>query len=197
MDLNKLIDKKSWFKQLEKDLSSKRYEHTIRVAETAILLAKTHGYNERKAAVAALLHDCAKNYKNDKLIQYAEKYKIHMSSVAKENADLLHSKVGAWVAKEHYKVQDPDIFNAIAYHTTGRPSMGQLEKIIYISDYIEPGRKHRGRIDLIREVALKDLNLATYYILEDTLAYLAEKSKTKDPLTYESYQYYKNLKEGF
>ena len=185
-----------WYKKLHKDLADKRYEHTLRVAETALHLAECHDYDREKAVTAALLHDCAKNYKDKKLLENAEKFHIPISDAAKENTDLLHAKVGAWIARTYFKVEDPDVFNAIAYHTTGRPSMSILEKIIYISDYSEPGRKHRGRLELIRTVAETDLDLAVYYILEDTLAYLTTKSKTKDPLTIESYHYYRKLKEG-
>lgn len=190
-----LTNNKKWKKRLKKDLSSARVEHTLRVAKTAYTLALAHECNEEYAVTAAMLHDCAKNYKDSKLIKLAKKYKIPMSEAEKDNTDLLHSKVGAYVARDHYKANDSDVFNAIAYHTTGRPSMSELEKILYISDYIEPGRKHKGRLDLIREIAPKDLDLAVLYILEDTLEYLGQKSKTKDPKTKEAYRYYKALRK--
>lgn len=190
-----LSDNKKWKKRLKKDLSDSRYDHTIRVAETAYDLASAHGYRVEYAVVAGMLHDCAKNYKDSKLVKLAKKYKIHMSAAEMDNTDLLHSKVGAYVARDVYKAKNSDVFNAITYHTTGRPSMSELEKIIYISDYIEPGRKHKGRLELIRKLAPRDLDLAVLYILEDTLEYLGRKSKSKDPKTKEAYRYYKALRK--
>lgn len=190
-----IISNKNWDKRLRKDLSSDRYEHTLRVAKTAYKLAIDHHIDPRKATVAGYLHDCAKNYTDKKLLKYAEKYHMAVSKAEKRNTDLLHARVGAYIARDVFHVTNPDIFNAISYHTTGRPSMSILEKIIYISDYIEPGRKHKGRIELIRQTARKDLDQAVLYILEDTLEYLDKKSKTKDPRTKEAYHYYKELRK--
>lgn len=191
------ITNPKWERKLRSDLSSDRYEHTLRVASTAYDLAHIHGGNVKKATIAGYLHDCAKNYKDKKLLKYAKKFHIAISEAEKDNTDLLHAKVGAYIARDWFDEQDPDIFNAISHHTTGRPSMSMLEKIIYISDYIEPGRRHRGRIDLIRKVANKDLDQAMLYILEDTLEYLSKKSKTKDPLTKEAYHYYNQVRKDF
>ena len=191
------ITNSKWEKKLRSDLSSDRYEHTLRVASTAYDLAQLHGVDVKKATVAGYLHDCAKNYKDKKLLKYAKKFHIAISEAEKENTDLLHAKVGAYIARDWFHEQDPDIFNAIAHHTTGRPSMSMLEKIIYISDYIEPGRRHKGRLELIRKIASKDLDQAMLYILEDTLEYLSKKSKTKDPLTKEAYYYYNQVRKDF
>jgi len=186
-----------WEKKLRSDLSKDRYEHTLRVASTAYDLAQIHGVDTRKASIAGYLHDCAKNYKDKKLLKYAKKYHIAISEAEEDNTDLLHAKVGAYIARDWFEVEDSDIFNAIAHHTTGRPSMSQLEKIIYISDYTEPGRKHRGRLDLIRQTAREDIDQTMLYILEDTLEYLSKKSKTKDPLTKEAYHYYNQVRKDF
>lgn len=196
-EFQSFIANPKWEKKLRSDLSSDRYEHTLRVASTAYDLAKDHGVNVKKATIAGYLHDCAKNYKDKKLLKYAKKFHIAISEAEKDNTDLLHAKVGAYIARDKFAVHDPDIFNAIAHHTTGRPSMSALEKVIYISDYIEPGRRHRGRIKLIREIAHKDLNQTMLYILEDTLEYLSKKSKTKDPLTKEAYHYYNQARKDF
>lgn len=179
--------------KLERHLSKKRYEHTLRVARVAHNLAHLHGYNSKKAVVAALLHDCAKNYTEHHLIHECEKHNLKLSHAEKDNPELLHAKVGAIIAKEHYHIDDSDILNAIRYHTTGRPNMSVLEKIVYISDYIEPKRKHKGNLELIRKTAKHHLDEAMYLILEETLTYLKKKSKTKDPLTKETFKYYQTL----
>lgn len=189
------LQNKAWEKKLKKALSEDRYEHTLRVAERAYTLAEAHHYNQRKATVAGYLHDCAKNYKDSKLLKLADKYHIRISEAERNNTDLLHAKVGAYVTRDKFKVPDPDIFNAITYHTTGRPSMSVLEKILYISDYTEPGRRDRGRMEAIRKLSFQDLDETMLWILEDTLDYLSHKSKTIDPLTKEAYNYYKTLRK--
>lgn len=189
-----IIENNKWTHQLEKDLSEKRYKHTLRVAVVAHELAIIHHCNTKNALVAGLLHDCAKNFSDKKLLKLADKYKLKLSEAEEDNADLIHAKVGAHIARDKYGADNADVFNAIAYHTTGRASMSLLEKIIYISDYIEPKRKHNGRLDLIRKTAKIDLNQTMLYILEDTLAYLETKDKTIDPLTKDCYNYYKHLR---
>ncbi|PKM55946.1 MAG: phosphodiesterase [Firmicutes bacterium HGW-Firmicutes-3] len=189
-----LITDQKITQKLKKKLSPKRYEHTLSATKVAYELGKAHHYNPSKAALAGLLHDCAKHYSNKKLLRLCDRYHISKSKAEEVNSDLLHAKVGAFIAKEKYHVEDPDILNAIAYHTTGRPSMSTLEKIVYISDYIEPGRKHGGRLELIRRVAYQDLDKAMLYILEDTLEYLYHRKATIDPVTKDTYNYYKKLR---
>lgn len=181
--------------KLKNKLIEKRYQHTIRVATTAYSLAQKHNCDVEETVIAGLLHDCVKHFSDKKLLKYCTKYNIKQSEAEEDNADLLHSKVGAYVARDKYNIDNPDIFNAIKYHTTGRPSMSILEKIIFISDYIEPGRKPLNRIDLIREIAEHDLNKAMMYILEDTLKFLETKNKKIDLLTNKTYLYYKQLRK--
>jgi predicted HD superfamily hydrolase involved in NAD metabolism len=103
----------------------------------------------------------------------------------------LHAKLGAYLAKEKYDVTDPNILHAIKVHTTGEPEMNVLDKIIYIADYIEPGRYKAGDLDEVRKLAFKDLDKCMAKILSDTLAYLKERGGTIDPMTEQTYNYYK------
>ncbi|MCT4596578.1 MAG: nicotinate-nucleotide adenylyltransferase [Vallitalea sp.] len=178
-------------KELKKHIDTKRYNHTLGVEKTAVALAKIHDIDISKANVAALLHDCAKNISNNKKIDLCKKYNIELKIEEKKNPDLVHAKVGSVIAKHIYNINDSDIINAIAYHTTGRPNMSELEKVIYISDYIEPGRTKANNLDNIRKLARKDLDKALLAILEDTIAYLQSKNKIIDTLTIEAYEFYK------
>ena len=188
-------------KEIEKILEPKRYEHTLSVAYTAANLAAVHGEDVQKALVAGILHDCAKCLSHKKQISLCEKYHVQLSEMeAYENSPLLHAKAGSILAQEEYGVDDEDILNAICYHTTGRPQMSMLEKIIYIADYIEPGRRHlkrfgeeapMERLTQIRQMSFRDLDEALYNILGDTLNYLKEKGGKVDPLTLKTYEYYK------
>lgn len=198
----KKTDLKKLRKEMEKELTAKRYEHTLCVAYTAAALAMVHGADTDSAMVAGMLHDCAKCLSVKKLISICEKNNLPISEVEMQNpAALLHAKAGSFLAQNKYGIDDPDILNAIRYHTTGRPNMSRLEKILYIADYIEPGRKHASNLGQIRRAAFQDLDGALFKILEDTLSYLqsitghmddaAQKTGPLDPMTKETYEYYK------
>ncbi|MCH5249642.1 MAG: bis(5'-nucleosyl)-tetraphosphatase (symmetrical) YqeK [Lachnospiraceae bacterium] len=181
-------------KAMEKELNHKRYEHTLSVAYTAANLAMVHNSDTNSALIGGMLHDCAKCISDNKLIAICEKHSLNISEVEMNNPSaLLHAKVGAVLANDKYGINDEDILNAIKYHTTGRPNMSKLEKILYIADYIEPGRKHAPNLKQIRAMAYQDLDKTLLKILEDTLVYLTSSDGQIDPMTKKTYDYYKNL----
>lgn len=189
-------------KEMEKTLESKRYEHTLSVAYTAANLAAIHNVDIDKALIAGMLHDCAKCMSHKKQKALCEKNHIPLTEMeAEEDSPLLHAAAGSVLARQEYGITDEEILNAIRYHTTGRPGMSPLEKVIYIADYIEPGRKHAKRAagddDLYmrnlaeaRRLAYSDLDRALCRILQDTLAYLTGKGGSIDSMTRETYEYY-------
>lgn len=176
--------------KLIKELEAKRYEHTIGVADTAFSLALRYGINAEKAYVAGLLHDCAKCYDNDKKMSLCKKYDVRLSDIEKENPFLIHAKLGAAVAREKYGITDPEILEAIKYHTTGKPNMGLLEKIIFSADYIEPNRKMILGLEEIRKTIFIDLDKAIYIILKNTIQHLINKEQIIDPASAEALKYY-------
>ena len=109
---------------------------------------------------------------------------------------LLHAKVGSYLAKSEYHITDQDILNAILYHTTGRPGMSRLEKIVYVADYIEPSRKQAPHLSDIRKLAFRDLDEALFRILKDTLEYLQGIGNTVDQMTQETYDFYQANRKG-
>lgn len=175
---------------LEKSLSEKRYEHTLGVTYTATALAMRYGADMEAAYLAGLLHDCAKEISDKKALAFCKKHMIPISESESENPSLLHAKIGSYMARNTYHIEDCDILNAIANHTTGRPQMSLLEKIIFIADYIEPGRNKASNLDNIRKTAFIDLDDALLQILSDTLAYLGKKVKSIDPMTEKTYRFY-------
>ncbi|MBE5883360.1 MAG: HD domain-containing protein [Lachnospiraceae bacterium] len=177
-------------KALKKTLDVKRFEHTVGVEYTAAALAMRYGGDIKNAQLAGLLHDCAKCLSNDKLLSLCEKHNISINEIERKNPFLLHAKVGSFFAMEEYKVYEADVINAILNHTTGRPGMSLLEKIIFIADYIEPGRKHAPNLKEIRETAFIDLDKALLMILKDTLEYLKDSGAECDPMTEKTYLYY-------
>ena len=180
-------------KAMEKCQDAKRYEHTLGVAYTAAALAMRYGADVQSARLAGLLHDCAKCLSDEKRLSICKKHHISMSDVEKRNPFLLHAKVGSFLAMDKYKVTDPDIINAILNHTTGRPGMSLLEKIVFIADYIEPGRKQAPNLEEVRKLAFIDLDKALVMILADTIEYVKSTGGEFDPMTEQTYEYY--LKE--
>lgn len=179
--------------KLQEKLSAKRFEHSIGVEYTAATLAFMHDIDLEKAMIAGLLHDCAKYLSHDKKIKKCEKYGVTISQYEYENPELLHAKLSAIYAKEKYNVTNPEILSAIEYHTTGKPNMSTLEKIIYISDYIEPNRDPLPEIESIRKEAYSDLDLCVLHILHNTVHYLSTSGQRVDPISIETYEFYKKL----
>ena len=181
-------------KKLAKYLDENRYEHTLGVMFTCASLAMVHGYDLKNAQVAGLLHDSAKCIPNKKKLKICAEHHIPVSDFEKEHPFLLHAKLGAYIAKAKYNVTDKEILSAITYHTTGKPDMTMLEKIVYIADYIEPARNKAPRLTEIRRLAFEDLDECMYEILKDTLEYLEEDSADDiEPTSKEAYIYYKEL----
>lgn len=181
---------------LKEDLKPKRLKHTWGVVDTAIILAKKWGCSLENARLAALLHDCAKYLDTESKGSLCAKYNVAVSDIEKSNPELLHAKAGALYAYEKYGIQNTEILSAIYYHTTGKPNMSLLEQIIFVADYIEPGRTHSDKLPKYRQLALEDLNYVTAAILKDTLKYLkkqAAKDVIIDPQTKETYEFYKKF----
>ena len=158
-------------KKLKNELDSYRYDHTIGVMHTAACLAMRYDENVERAVIAGLLHDCAKCIPAEEKIKMCKKNHIEISEAEKANPGLLHAKLGAFLAKEKYQVTDEGILQSIRFHTTGCPEMTLLDKIIYIADYIEAGRKPVPNLEEVRKLAFCDLDACLYRILEDSLVY--------------------------
>ncbi len=182
-------------KKIKKIQDSKRFEHTLGVEYTAAALAMRYGVPMWDAQIAGLLHDCAKCMSDEKRLSICEKNGIAVTEIERRNPFLLHSKVGAYLAREKYGVKNEDILNAILYHTTGRQGMSILEKIIFVADYIEPGRKQAPNLSEVRHLAFTDIDAATLRILEDTLCYLKSTGGEIDPMTETTCRYYRTERE--
>lgn len=183
--------------RLKKKLSAKRYRHTLGVAYTAASMAMTYDYDVEKAYLAGLLHDCAKGYDNEKILKLCEKYKLKVRDIERKNPQLLHAKLGSYLARKEYGIYDTEILDAILYHTTGRPDMGMLEKIVYVADYIEPNRKIIPNLDNVRHYAFCDLNKAVLLELESTIQYNKTKAAALDEITLETYHFYASICKKF
>ncbi len=180
-------------KELEKQLKPDRFDHTLGVAYTSASMAFFYGADVQKALVAGMLHDCAKCMSHEEQIKICEKNNIELSDVERRNHSLLHAKVGMYLARTKYDVDDTDILNAIRWHTTGREDMSLLEKIVYIADFIEPNRKPLEDMDIIRKEAFTDINKCLAHILHNSVIYLQTIGKECDDATMKAYEYYKSF----
>lgn len=181
--------------ELSNVLKKKRLMHTLGVRYTAQAMAMCFEEDIEKAGYAGMLHDCAKYLSDNEMIEACRKYKLSITEAEKKKPSLLHAKVGQVFAKEIYGVKDDSILSAIRWHTTGKPSMSKLEKIIYIADYIEPNRRPLPQMDQIRKMAFTDLDETMYLILSSTLAYLEESKEdnkgTIDKYTIDAFDFYR------
>src|SRR5699024_5500398 len=134
---------------------------------------------------AAILHDCGKLRDRTNLLKMASKFGIMLDDTMKYNLELIHGPLGFKIARQEYGVKDIEVLNAIKYHTTGRKNMTVLDKIIYISDYIEPKRNFEG-VEKIRQMAYKDLNKSVLLAMENTIRFLIEKGWLIHPDTIKS-----------
>ena len=155
-------------KRLSKVLKKERFEHTIGVMYTAASLAMRYGEDVEQAMTAGLLHDCGKFCPAKEQIKLCKKNGISLTESEIEMPALIHAKLGAYLARHEYGVKDKDVLSAVTYHTTGRPDMTMLEKIVYIADLTSAERDYPDALE-VRELADRDLDAALRCSLEFTL----------------------------
>lgn len=172
--------------KLKKLLDKRRYKHTLRVVKTAIELAKYWKVDIKKAETAALFHDFGRQFKTEELIDLAKKYKLRIDRYEKKKPLLLHGRIAIEIVKKEYGLKDKNILKAILSHTTGDSKMSKLEKIIYLADAIEPGRRFNGLAKL-RKTSFCDLNKAVALASKYTLDYLKSKEELIHPKTLRCY----------
>lgn len=188
-------DIKMMQEQLKIALDEPRFEHTLGVMYTAGCMAMAHSYDIERAMLAGLLHDCAKCMSHEARLELCQKHGVEVTQSELDNKALLHAKAGAIVAKEQYHIEDSEILHAIQVHTTGEPDMNTLDKIIYIADYIEPGRDKAPNLQLVRKLAYQDLDACMAQILYDTLQYLQSRGGLIDLTTEQTYEFYKKYRK--
>lgn len=180
-------------KKLKSKLDPMRYEHSLSVSYLCIALAMRYGADLYQAELAGLLHDCAKWYAEPVLIQKCQKHGVLLTEEERQAPAVIHAKYGAWVAAHKYGIVNEEILSAIRYHSTGRPDMSLLEKIVYVADYIEPRRDKAPDLPQVRPTAFENLDRALFMIMESSLSYLEKKKGVIDPMTKQAYEYYSNV----
>jgi len=156
---------------LKQMLNETRFNHTIAVCETAVMLAERFGADKEKVYLAALLHDCARGLDVEQQITYCKENNIELDEYMQNNINPVHALIGTDMAKRRFGIEDKEILDAISRHAVGCEDMTLLDKIILVADAIEPARDGYEE-DKARKLAEKDLNKAlipamrikTYYL---------------------------------
>lgn len=172
---------------LKNNLSEKRYIHTLGVADTAQKLSEIYSADIEKAMLAGLLHDCCKELSIEAMRKIVFENKGEADDISINSEALLHGIAGAYFAKEKFGI-DNDVFDAIRFHTTGKADMSMLTKIIYIADYIEPGRKFPG-VEEVRCLAYSDLDKAVIKSCGNVIIHTVSKGGVVHPDTVNARNY--------
>lgn len=186
MDFNK-----DYLKIVKKLVKDRRYNHILGVVDEAMALANKYNISVDKARIAASLHDITKNMDIDFQVELITKT-LGPDALKDVPFGAIHAISGAIYSRDYLGVDDEDIYNSIYYHTLGRPKMSTLEKIIYISDFIEPSRNSEASIKC-KEIAYKNLDEGLLYAMEYIVKILEAENKFIPSQTYESIKYYKEL----
>ncbi len=144
-------------------LTDHRYTHSLGVVETAVKMAKIFDTDVEKTEIAALLHDCAKQIPHNTQLEMCHSFGIPLDEVKEKELGLLHAELGAYMAEHDFGVTDPEILDAIRYHTLGRKAMSDMEKILYLADIIEPNRKVFDGLNELRELCFENLDRALLF----------------------------------
>lgn len=182
---NKLYTKYSeYIEKLKTMLSEKRFNHTVYTVIEALKLARRTGCDEEKTFIAAALHDCTKKLSDERL----QSYGFILNSQVPE--PVAHSVSGSFIARTVFGIKDKDILNSIRYHTTGRPKMSLLEKVIYVADCIEQTRDYEG-VEYLRNEVKKDFEKGFLACMEVTIQQLKTMDREEvSDMTLKAYEYY-------
>ncbi|PWW26505.1 putative HD superfamily hydrolase involved in NAD metabolism [Cytobacillus oceanisediminis] len=170
---------------VKEQLTEHRFLHTIGVMETAIKLAEKYGADGKKAELAAIFHDYAKFRPKDEMKEIIISNGMPVE-LLDYNSELWHAPVGAYLAEKEAGITDCEVLDAIRYHTSGRTGMTLLEKVIYLADYIEPGRHFPG-VEEVRELAESSLDKALIKSVQNTIMFLVKKGQPVFPATFHTY----------
>lgn len=166
-------------------LTEKRFIHSLNVADTVVKMAKHYGADEKRTYIAGLLHDCGKSYKGNAAREFAKETGYEPDEIEWLQPGLLHGVIGEYIARHEYGVTDTEVLAAIRWHITGRAGMSVIEKIIYVSDYIEPGRGFTG-VEAMREEAFRNLDRCIVLCANSTIRYVVENGYLLHPKTVET-----------
>lgn len=171
-----------------------RFEHSERVAQMCARICRFYGLDADKGYLAGIGHDMCKDFPEEKLLELARKDGNPILPIEKEKPSLLHGRAAAVLMKESFLIDDDEILEAVAYHTSGKRGMCDLTKALFIADKIEPGRP-QATPKYIEEKFKLSLNGMLYSVLEENYNYLSKKGYDVFPGTEELLNDYKIEKD--
>ena len=181
------MDLKQAKQMAKRELSEKRYQHTLNVKQQAVHLAKLYGADEDKAALAAYLHDIAKERPHQELLQILRDNAIMAENAQERPAPVWHGICAAILCQTEWGIADPEILSAIACHTTGKPGMSKLDKIVFLADMTCAERTY-PEVHELRRLCEEDLDVAMITALGMNIAWMEESGKPIDPVSRETYE---------
>ncbi|EIT85244.1 metal dependent phosphohydrolase [Fictibacillus macauensis ZFHKF-1] len=181
------MERKKALEIVKEQLTEHRYVHTLGVMETAIALAERYGADRKKAEIAAIFHDYAKFRPKEEMRRIVIQQKMD-ETLLHYGTELLHAPVGAYLVEHEVGITNQEILSAITNHTTGAVDMPLLDQIIFLADYIEPGRNFPG-VDEVRALAQEDLEVACIAALRNTVTFLMKQQQLIFPATIETYNH--------
>ena len=161
-------------------LSNERYNHTLRVADTAVDLARAHHLDENRARLAALLHDAARETGPEEYLRLAAKWEIPVGEPEQQSPKLLHGPIAAELARRELGIDDEEVLEAVLAHTTGKPGMGPLALVLFVADKIEPARRYPS-VGRLRELAGEDLHEVAAESLRRAIAHNEQRGRATHP----------------
>ncbi|HEM5988814.1 TPA: bis(5'-nucleosyl)-tetraphosphatase (symmetrical) YqeK [Streptococcus suis] len=182
------FDRQALLEKIRVAMKPARFQHVLGVEQAALVLADQYGCDPKKASLAALLHDYAKEVEDQVFLDLIAKYNLDKDLLNWDN-NIWHGVVGAYKIAEDFGLKDEEIFQAIQRHTIGAGQMTLLDKVLYVADYIEPNRDFPG-VDEARRIARESLDKAVAYETAQTISYLAKKGIPIYPQTLETYNGY-------
>lgn len=168
---------------LENNVPQSRIQHILRVEQMAIELADCHRIDVEKVAKAALMHDLAKYFKPQKLLDMAQAEGLEIDPTSAANPHLLHADVGALVARDTFSVDDAEVLQAIANHTLGQPGMSSLSCIVFLADSLEPERGDTSELAELRKASYHNLDQAVWLTCDYSLKLLVDTHRLIHPRT--------------
>lgn len=187
-----MIKYEQLYNEVRKRLSEARFKHSEGVLKRAIEYAEIYNVDIETIKLVAIAHDIAKELTDEENDEYIKKYHIELDEIEKENKNLVHAKIGAYICKNEYNFTE-DMFNAVKYHTTGREDMSILEKIIYLADATEENRKYCSSKYV--EIIKKNINQGIIEICKWVINKLLENNVLIDLNSIKCYNYY-NIKKN-
>ena len=185
-----------WIERLFASVTPHRFAHSLSVAAESRRLAERFGLDARRAEQAGLLHDCAKCLPLEEMRRIAVDNSLTDDEAMLSSGALLHSVVGAFVARRDYGMEDPEVLEAIAYHNTGCAGMSRLAMCVCLADSIEPTRDSYPLLEQVRALAEKSLEGALLLSLEGTASFVRSRGKYLHPRTQETIAWLKTLPEA-